>query len=192
MLTVHVPGGGFRRGAWGTTPSKIGPNLAKLVPFLPILASTPPNWPSWIHPWYQPTIPDSMNQYWGLSLRCRPDMPIDIFNRLFGMYWSFDSVFANTINNKELEEFVLRLAINLTINIKCPINYWVYLIPCHFDTVYCHNSMCPCSSHKIIKELERIVIHTFKALKGRSQISKNLDFVIQMMHHHPRNLGFKL
>ena len=35
-------GGGSRRGAWGAAPSKIGQNLVKLAPFLPIWASTPP------------------------------------------------------------------------------------------------------------------------------------------------------
>ncbi len=34
--------GGSRRGVWGHHPPKIGQNLAKLAPFLPILASTPP------------------------------------------------------------------------------------------------------------------------------------------------------
>ncbi len=39
-------------GCGGTVPSKICQNLAKLTNFLPILASMPPTWPPWIHPWH--------------------------------------------------------------------------------------------------------------------------------------------
>ncbi len=51
-LQGWIPSGGSRRGAGGTAPSRIDQNLAKLAPFVPILASTPPppNSPPWIRP----------------------------------------------------------------------------------------------------------------------------------------------
>ena len=59
MHTKIVYSGGSKWGRGSTAPTKIGHNLAKLAPFLPILASMPP--PLTDHPGSAPGLHAIMN-----------------------------------------------------------------------------------------------------------------------------------